>query len=1133
MMYVNLQRVFAIFMIFTTNFLIAQQGIWYSIEEKVAMGSPDAVPQKYGSFGFDKTSLEQRLTSITTKKPGVFEVPMPDGTFERFEIRRGGIMNSVLADKFPQIQVFSGNSIDDRSKNIYIDVTPQGFHAMIVSAQGTILIDPYNPSNKDKVITYYERDYKANLTMKEYKKIYGVCEHDDSSITEEQAPDEKLELKGNETSQRSSGDELRTYRLAITCSGEYAQWHINRDGGGLETVLAAIVSTMNRVNGIFKQEVGINLELIPNEEDLLFLDPDTDPFITNCGNSLNEYQAELENIVPRTDYDMGHHFCVGGGGVAGQGPCLNSKGRGRSGSGFPTGNSFALLVGHEMGHQFGASHTFSGTMGNCNPGNRSDGNAYEPGSGTTIMSYYGICQSDNLTGGKHSFYHTRSFQQMFDYIHNDRRGNSCAVITNTNNTPPVADAGVGGWTIPHSTPFTLTGSGTDADNDPLTYSWEQYDLGTAGPPDNALADGPLFRSFLPAEVPSRTFPRLDELVNNTTIKGEVLPATTRELNFRLTVRDNFVEGGGVNYDALSFNVTTDAGPFLVTAPNTAQIFTGGSTIEVQWDVANTDQAPINTSQVAILLSVDGGFTYPFTLLESTTNDGSESVVLTNVETTTARIKVQAIDNIFFDISNQNFAIEMADLPTFDLSTVAIASETCAPELLNFEVNVSSILGFTDAVNLSMQNVPDGVNVTLSETNVNPPQVVQVAVEVDGTIASGIYPIRVVGTAGSEIKELEVELTLYGEPNITTDDLVEVCLNDSVELSAVGSGTIKWYDEITATTPINIGTSYVTEQLVEDQVYYVVSGATGIIETGGPIDNTFGGGGNYNNNNRGLLVDIVKPVVWKSTTVYAGSAGERVIEVQESIGGTTLFSKTVNLTQGENIVTLDFALPQGTGYYFTITSELVNVYRNNNNVNYPYTLPNVLSIVQSSSTAPLGFYYYFYNNQFSIEGECESDPTAINVVVDEIEKPAIQQNDNALSVIDNYSFYQWMLDSEVIVNANQNTFTPVVNGNYSVLVRSANGCEIISDPFPLIVAGISSVGNNSFRIAPNPIVDKIIVTLPEGIKVNYQLLSIEGLVVQEGIISNQSQVDLSGLAKSTYLLMIKTENQIFVEKVIKE
>jgi len=368
-----------------------------------------------------------------------------------------------------------------------------------------------------------------------------------------------------------------------------------------------------------------------------------------------------------------------GGGVATIGVVCNggSKGRGWSSIGNTSDiGSFVRLAAHEFGHQFSARHTFNGSGSACNGGNISSNHSYEIGSGTTIMSYRGICGTgQNVppstgTPDPDNYFHTHSLTQMINYI--DGSG-GCAEVVDFGNIPPQADANPAGGTyvIPGGTPFELQGSATDANGDQLWYCWEQYDEDGGGTPTQGLigpaagADdrAPLFRSFPPSTASLRTFPTLDSILDNSNVAVfEALPTVDRDLTFRLTVRDKNSFGGGTDCDAIEVEVDGDTGPFRITDPNEDACLVSGTMQTITWDVAGSDGGDVNCANVDIWLSVDGGQTFAYPLAISTANDGTEEVMLPDmVRTLEGRIRVGCSDNIFFDINDEDIIIECPEL----------------------------------------------------------------------------------------------------------------------------------------------------------------------------------------------------------------------------------------------------------------------------------------------------------------------------------------------------------------------------------------------------------------------------------------------------------------------------------------
>lgn len=624
--------------------------LWQAVSESTLQGTGErwVVPTQYRTLGADEAALAKVLAQAPLEgsaAQGVeLTLPLPDGTFERFQVFNSPVMAPELAARYPQITTYRAIGLDDPHAVARLDHTIFGFHGMILSPNGTVFIDPYRRGDTQHYVSYYKSDFvpPAGETFVEL-----------GPLGDSQKIRQRVEAMGEAT----SGPQLRTYRLAIGATGEYTQYY----GGTVAGGMAGIVTSVNRVTGVYEKEVAVKLVLIANNDLIVYTNAATDPYTNDDGfTMLDENQATVDAVIGNANYDVGHVFSTGGGGVAYLGvPCQTGmKAMGVTGSPAPVGDPYDIdYVAHEMGHQFGANHTFNSVTGSCGGGNRNGSTAYEPGSATTIMGYAGICGADDIQPHSDDDFHTISFDEIEAYITSD--GNSCAVITNTGNHPPVVEAGTGGFTIPKNTPFTLTGSATDPDGDPLTYDWEEFDLGPAGAPNSPSGNAPIFRSFLAVTIPSRTFPKMADIVNNTQVKGEILPSYARNLVFRLTARDNHASpsAGGVAYDSITFSVSGTAGPFLVTAPNTAVTWQGLSQQTVTWDVASTNIAPVNCANVNIDLSTDGGYTYPTEILHGTPNDGSQAVTVPNVASTTARVRVSCASSIFFDISNANFTIE--------------------------------------------------------------------------------------------------------------------------------------------------------------------------------------------------------------------------------------------------------------------------------------------------------------------------------------------------------------------------------------------------------------------------------------------------------------------------------------------
>ncbi len=665
----------------------SSDGLWERVEEnqlRARQGQVRALPDSFRAFRLNQELLKRRLgsaprefTEAAKESPLEITLPMPDGTFGRFRVVESPIMAPELAVQVSEIKTYSGQGIDDPTATVRFDVTPEGFHAQVITEKGAIIIDPAAKGDTEHYISYNKRDYRG-----ESKQFECFVQGNTES---------SLVSGGQRVFLVTTGGTLHSYRLALAATGQY----VNRfrqtgdtDAQARNRAFAQMTTTMNRVNGIFEQEVNVRMVFIANEMNIIYADPNTDPYADDPMNANNntgaiggENQTNLDNpvVIGAANYDIGHVFGNGGGGNAGGigTVCGATKGSGYTQLGGATGDPFDVdFVAHEMGHQFGGTHTFNNNSnGSCAGSQYTGTSAYEPGSGSTVMGYAGICSGADLQRNSDAYFHIRSLEQIVAKVN----GDGCDTEIATGNGAPAVNPGLN-YTIPQQTPFTLTATATDPNSDALTFCWEQYDLGAAAPPESDNGSRPIFRSYSPTSNPSRTFPSLQYILNNantppatyttgagTFIVGETLPSTNRTLDFQVTARDNRTGGGGTASAQMQLTVTTSSGPFNVTQPNSALSWPVGSSQTITWNVANTTSAPVSCANVRVLLSTDGGNNFAV-LIGSTPNDGSETITVPAAITTQARIKVEAAGNIFFDISDTNFTIE----PSADLEVVAKA-----------------------------------------------------------------------------------------------------------------------------------------------------------------------------------------------------------------------------------------------------------------------------------------------------------------------------------------------------------------------------------------------------------------------------------------------------------------------------
>jgi len=574
------------------------------------------------------------------------ELPQPNGGFADFMVVDSGTIPPELQAKYPDILSFKGS--DAQGRPLRLDVSPLGFQAMVFDPAGMWLVRPQTFGADARYLSFN----RAELAVPEDA---WRCEAHGSDIDPA-----GLNLVAP-TPATQTGLVHRVYRAAVAANHQY----IAAVGGGtVEGGLAATIVAVNRVTQVYESEMSIQLVLVPDNDKLMYASATGDPFTSNGTGVINTSTSVISGVIGATNYDIGHVFTTGSGGVAGLGVVCKaaSKGRGTTGLPNPTGDSFYIdFVAHEMGHQFGGNHPFNGTGGNCSGGNRNGSTAYEPGSGSTVMAYAGICSADDLQPHSDPYFHAISLQEITNYT--SSASGSCSVNTPNDNQPPAIDMGSlnDGYTIPARTPFVLNGSAIDPnEDDSVTYSWEEWDLGAAAPltaGDNGAA--PIFRAWPPVYTGARLFPKLSTILTGTAVRGETLPTTTRALKFRLTARDQHNAHGTSSSADIAVNVVNTAGPFKVTAPVAGASWQPGTTQNVAWDVANTNTAPVSCGTVDIALSTDGGQTFPYSIGSGIANSGSASFSVPDVATTHGRLRVSCTINIFFDISHGDFTIQPA------------------------------------------------------------------------------------------------------------------------------------------------------------------------------------------------------------------------------------------------------------------------------------------------------------------------------------------------------------------------------------------------------------------------------------------------------------------------------------------
>jgi Metallo-peptidase family M12B Reprolysin-like/Secretion system C-terminal sorting domain len=721
-----------------------------------------AWPKAFKLFDLNTSFLRKELLyAVAVKHSTVITLPNADGNLEEFEVFEASNFEPDLQAQFPEIRAYSGKGITDKYATLKLSISPQGIQTMVFRAEKPAeFIEPYS---KDHSV------YAVYNSQRDNSKIGWSC----STVEDKMVS--KLNEQVSSLTGSSSGT-LKTMRLAQSCNGEYANYFGATSAAQVGLVLAAINATLTRCNGVYEKDLALHLNLISNSTSVFYYNPATDPYSTTLSQWNLQLQQTLTAVIGSANYDIGHMFgASGGGGNAGCIGCVCvdpankrslAKGSGITSpaDGIPQGDNFDIdYVVHEVGHQLGANHTFSMS-------NEGTGVNKEVGSGITIMGYAGITSQD-VAPHSIDIFHQASIAQIQANLANK----TCPVTTNitANNVAPVI-AALSNYTIPISTPFALTGAATDANGDALTYCWEQNDNASSTQTGNSSvasptkASGPNWLSFSPAVSGTRTFPKLSTILAGLNVTPvlpggdavaniEALSSVSRTLNFRLTVRDNHafssvvpVAVGQTAFADAVVTVSNTSGPFAVTAPNTAVTWNIGAAVNVTWSVNGTAAAPVSCANVNILLSTDGGLTFPTVLAASTANDGTETITVPAAANTTCRIKVEAVGNIFFDISNANFTIAPAfagNTPnTVSADNKLIASPNPANSLINLEFNAA-------ASGSAMVTIANQSGVIVLQKNMAATRGLNKKMLDISSLKAGIYTIKI--NQGTHVKATQI------------------------------------------------------------------------------------------------------------------------------------------------------------------------------------------------------------------------------------------------------------------------------------------------------------------------------------------------------------------------------------------
>lgn len=762
-------------------------------------------------YTLSSDQLSKTLKNTPAGRGTVAYFPDETGEIIPYQVTETPVMAPSLAAKYPGIRSYTGRSLRNAEEHIRFSMSHKGIESMQVHADGRNSTFIQKVAGTADQYLLYQRDDLSDMA-KEFICYTGSALEKGAAVSAMKLVDDQM---------------LRTYRIAISATGEYTQFH----GGNVVDALAAINATLTRVNEVFERDLGIHLELVANADQVIFTDANTDPYELNLN---SEVQETLTSVIGEANYDVGHLFHednnAGNAGFIGSVCRDNQKGSGYSSSLVPQGDVYDLdYVAHEIGHQFGANHTWA---------YESEGTDVqaEPGSGSTIMGYAGIVQGNNLQPNGDDYFHYYSIQQITEYV----KGISCGVATAIPDNPPVIIP-AGDFVIPKGTAFVLTGNATDPDvTDVLTYAWEQIDVGVVSAssfgPDNAI--GANFRSLKPTSSPARYFPRLSEVIKgnltqtNPTINAawETVSEIERDLNFALTVRDNVTGGGQVVSDLVNIRVLNNAGPFEVVSQQSGETYDAGSIQTVSWNVAGTNQGQVNAQLVDIFLSTDGGLSFPVQLADATPNDGTQEVLLPGLATNKARFMVKADDNIFFAINSVDFTILQAPMV---LQFASIEYDVCQPDELIIPFSFETFGGFNEEVSFSVAGAPAALGIAFSpDTVLTGTDPVTLSITNTDQVSPGNYSLAVTATSASQSKVVLLQVQFLdgsfspvtltspenGAPDTSVTLQMEWNADPSATLYDLEIATDAGFSNIVETANVHF-TRYLPTTLQESTTYY--------------------------------------------------------------------------------------------------------------------------------------------------------------------------------------------------------------------------------------------------------------------------------------------------------------------------
>ena len=280
-----------------------EKQLWMQLREETNSAIGRTGLKSYNVYYLNQQLFTGSFAAISKKTASLKSVEFPDsdGNISTYVIKPSQVLHPDLSKRYPEIQTYIGWKNNNRATTIHITITTRGMYAMILSPEkGTVFIEPLD-------------------ILKATYKVFSIKDRIGYSDFQCFTKETELEKSLNPATKVGGDLKLRTYRLALAATEEYSNYHINLAGLGagstrqdsISVVLSAMAVTMTRVNGIYQRDLAITMQLVPDNDKIIFLqtDPGDDPYTNDNINLLiTENQPVINNMIGFSNYDIGHVF---------------------------------------------------------------------------------------------------------------------------------------------------------------------------------------------------------------------------------------------------------------------------------------------------------------------------------------------------------------------------------------------------------------------------------------------------------------------------------------------------------------------------------------------------------------------------------------------------------------------------------------------------------------------------------------------------------------------------------------------------------------------------------------------------------------------------------------------------------